>query len=172
MNCVNGTESLANIKCPVLTENETLNLFTEVILCEFLEIPSQKPDKEHITNTLKNFVVNNVEVIEVDLGDEVIRKKVVVSGTLNLGIEYSADEPEQQIHFANFNIPFQGVIGYRPCDPDTNRGLILDSDFPPDGFDIDNFNINLCLEHEQYHQLSPRDIKAVLVLLIWLEPKE
>ncbi|HAU32375.1 MAG: hypothetical protein XD78_1774 [Desulfotomaculum sp. 46_296] len=171
MNCVDGTTNMAQMECPVLTSSQTLNLFTEIIICQHLVIPPQKPDKEHITNTLKNFLVTDVQVVEVDLGDGVIRKKVVVSGTLKLGIEYSADEPEQQVHFAHFDIPFSGIIGYRPCDPATNRGLILDSDFPPDGFDIDDFNINLCLEHEQYHQLNPRDIKAVLVLLIWLEPK-
>ncbi len=166
MNCLNGTTSLANMACPVLTPDETLNFFTEIILCEILEIPSQKPDKEKITNTITNFVVTDVSVIDVDLGDEVEgRKKVAVQGTLKLGIEYSADEPEQQVHFAKFDIPFHGIIGQRPCDPLTNRGLILDPDF-----DIDDYTVNLCLEHEQYHQLSPRKIKAVLVLLIWLEP--
>lgn len=172
MNCVDGTVNLAQQKCPV--PDQVLNMFTEIILCPELEIPPQKPDKELITNTLVNVNVHDVEVIEFDLGDGGgTRKKVVVSGKIRLGLEYSAAEPEQQVHFAHFDIPFQGIIGYRPCvpidwtaepvDPTVNRGLL------PADFDIDQYHVNVCLEHEQYHQLSPRKIKAVLVLLIWLE---
>lgn len=161
MGCLNDTPNLADQLCP--NPDSVLNRFTEVIICDNLEIPPQKPDKELITNVIKNIIVNDVEVIEVDLGDGVIRKKVVVTGIIKLGIEYSADMPEQQVHFAQFELPFQGVIGYRPCD-NINRGLNDDS------FKIDDYKIHVCLEHEQYHQLSPRDIQAVVVLLIWLEP--
>lgn len=100
-----------------------------------------------------------------DPATENIRQKVVLTGTLKLGIEYSADVPEQEVHFAQWDIPFQGIIGSRPCNVD-NRGLIDDP-----AFDIDQYNIHVCLEHDQYHQLSPREIKAVLVILIWLELK-
>ncbi|SHG88335.1 protein of unknown function [Thermosyntropha lipolytica DSM 11003] len=165
MTCLNDTVSLSDVLCPTHPEQ---HYFTEIIICEHLYIPPQKPDKELITNVIKNFVVTSAEVITVDLGDreKKLRKKLVISGTLKLGIEYSADMPEQQVHFAHWDIPFQGIIGYRPCDPYTNRGLIDDPDF-----DIEDYKIHICLEHEQYHQLSKREIKAVLVLLIWLEKK-
>lgn len=157
--------------CDILCPAEPMqHYFTEVMICEHLVIPPQKPDKELITNVLKNFSVCDVEMLTVNLGDrnparEFIREKIALTGTLKLGIEYSADVPEQEVHFAQWDIPFQGIIGYRPCD-DINRGLI---DNPR--FDIDNYNIHICLEHEQYHQLSPREIKAVIVILIWLELK-
>lgn len=171
MDCLNDIVNLADVKCPTDPVQE---FFTQIIICEHLVIPPQKPDKELITNVITNFVVSDVEVISVDLGDiaypappapreSVLRKKVAITGTLKLGIEYSADVPEQEVHFAQFNIPFQGIIGYRPCT--VNRGLL-----EPD-FDIEDYNIHVCLEHEQYHQLSPREIKAVLVVLIWLEDK-
>lgn len=174
MGCLNDTVSLADVLCP--TEPEQ-NYFTEIMICEHLIIPPQKPDKELITNVIKNFVVEDVEVINVDLGDRdgtatgPIREKVAITGMLKLGIEYSADVPEQEVHFAHWDIPFQGIIGFRPCGAG-NRGLIdpLDPLVGP-GWDIDNYNIHVCLEHEQYHQLSPREIKAVLVVLIWLELK-
>lgn len=163
-----NTINLADQLCP--PDQSVLNYFIEISICEHLVIPSQKPDKEIITNAMKDFIVKDIEVLDIDLGDrdpntENIRQKVVISGTLKLGIEYSADMPEQQVHFAQFAIPFQGIIGFRPCDT-TNRGLIDDPTF-----DIENYLVHVCLEHEQYHQLSPREIKAVLVVLIWLELK-
>ena len=164
MSCLDDIVSLGYEKCP--PEGSLLEYFSEVILCAPLEIPPEKPDKEHITNIIKKVVVNDIGVIDVDLGDGTDRQKVVVTGTIKLGIEYSADEPEQQVHFAHFDIPFQGIIGYRPCDPATNRGLIDDPTF-----DINEYFVNVCVEHEQYHQLDPRNIKAVIVLLIWLEAK-
>lgn len=165
MECVNESKcDLATYQCP---PNDTLlNYFTQLVVCQTLEIPSQKPDKEYITNVIKNVVICDADVIDVDLGDNVPRKKLVFSGTIKLGLEYSADEAEQHVHFAHFDIPFQGFMGFRPCDPATNRGLIIDP-----AFDLDNYNIHVCVEHDQYHQLSPRLIKAFLVILVWLEPK-
>lgn len=164
MDCLNDSISLADVQCP--PDGSLLNYFQEVILCCDLEIPPQKPDKEHITNVIHNVIVDDVERIDVDLGDGVERFKYAITGTLRIGIEYSALEPEQQVHFAHFDCPFQALIGERPCDPTTNRGLIDDPTF-----DIDDYNIHVCIEHDQYHQLSHRTIKAVVVLLIWLEEK-
>jgi len=160
--------SLAEENCP--DTNQVLHRFNEIILCKELEIPEEKPDKERIADTVIKANVTDLEVIEVDLGD-VIRKKVAAFGKVNLGVEYSALNETQQIHFTNFEIPFQGIIGYRPCiedpeDEDYNRGLLLDC------FDINDFNINVCVEYKQFEQIDERTIKAVVVLLIWLEPKE
>ncbi len=168
MACLNDAVSLAEELCP--PNNSELNRFTEVIVCETLVIPPQKPDKELITNVIKNFVVTDIEEITVDLGDNLVHKKVAVTGDILLGIEYSALTEEQEVHFAQFSIPFQGIVGYRPCvsdpaDPAYNRGL------NGAAFDIEDYNVFVCLEHEQYHQLSPREIKAVVVLLIWLQLK-
>lgn len=175
MDCLNSMFNLADELCPT---DPIQHYFTEIILCEDLTIPPQKPDKELITKVTHNFVVNDVEQLSVNLGDRdlsdpanFLRKKVAITGVVKLGIEYSADVPEQEVHFMHFDIPFQAIIGYRPCETGTplgdfNRGLIDDP-----LFDIDNYYVHVCLEHEQYHQLSPRDIKAVLVLLIWLELK-
>lgn len=166
MECLNKALSLDDELCPTTTPS----YFAETTICEHLVIPPQKPPKELITNVIKKFVVSDIEVLKVDLGDrdpakESIRVKVVVTGTVSLGIEYSALMDEQEVHYVHFDIPFQAIIGTRPCNP-VNRGLIDDPTF-----DIDKFKLHVCLEHEQYHQLSPRDIKAVMVLLFWLEPK-
>lgn len=163
MNCFGCEDELMNIaeeKCP--PNNTLLEYFTEIIICEELVIPPQKPNKEHITNTMTNFVVTNAEEIIKNLGDCILRKEVIVDGVLKLGIEYSALVPDQQVHFVHFDIPFRGLIGKRPCN-ECNRGLLDEC------FDLDSYKVNVCLEHEQYHQLDHRTIKAVLVILIWLE---
>ncbi len=160
--------SLAEENCP--DPDQVLHRFNEIIICEELEIPEEKPDKERIADTVIKPNVSDLEVIDVDLGDTE-RRKVAAFGDLNIGIEYSALNETQQIHFANFNIPFQGIIGYRPCiddpeDENYNRGLLLDC------FDINDFNINTCVEYQQFEQIDERTIKAVVVLLVWLEPQE
>ena len=175
MDCLNSAVNLADALCPT---DPIQHYFTEIILCEDLTVPTPKPDMELITKVTHNFVVSDVEQLQVNLGDRdlsnpinFLRKKIAITGTVKLGIEYSADVPEQEVHFMHFDIPFQGIIGYRPCVTGTllgnfNRGLIDES-----LFDIENYNVHVCLEHEQYHQLSPRVVKAVLVMLIWLKLK-
>jgi len=171
MDCLNSTVNLADTLCPT---DPLQHFFAEIIICEDLTVPAPKPDMELITKPTLNIVVEDVEQLIVDLGDRdgtstgPLRKKIAVTGTIKLGIEYSADVPEQEVHFMHFDIPFQGIIGYRPCDA-TNRGLIDDYQLAPDIFDIDNYKVHVCLEHQQYHQISPRETKAVLVILIWLE---
>lgn len=148
-------------QCP--PEGTLLNFFTEICINHNLIIPPAKPDVEFITNVTKTFKIDDVEVLDVNLGD-VQGRKVIVAGTLTLGIEYSALVPSQEVHFAHFDIPFRAIIKFRPC-PDGFRGLL------PPNFDINLFNINICVEHEQYHLVNPREISKVLVVLVWLSLK-
>lgn len=148
-------------QCPPPGSN--LPYFTEIVINHNLIIPCQKPDIEMITNVTKNFKIDDVEVLDVDLGD-VQGKKLIIAGTLTLGIEYSAAVPSQEVHFAHFTIPFKAIITQRPC-PGAFRGLI------DPAFILSNWNIRICVEHEQYHIINPREISKVLVVLIWLEPK-
>jgi len=158
-NCVG--EVNPGSQCP--PEGSALNYFAEIVIDDNLIIPEPKPDIEQITNVIKNFTIDDVEVLTVNLGN-LVGQKVIIAGTLTLGVEYSAAMPSQEVHFAHFDIPFKAMIKFRPCD-DTNRGLI------PAGFDINAYNIRICVEHEQYHIVNPREIEKVLVVLIWLEPK-
>lgn len=158
--CLNGTINPGD-QCPA--EGTLVNRFTQIVINHTLEIPEQKPDIEFITNVIKNFKIDDVQVIDVNLGGDppVTGKKVSIAGTLCLGIEYSAAMDTQEVHFAHFSIPFKALIRRRPCTE--NRGLL----YP--GFDINNVNIRFCVEHEQYHVISPREISKTIVLLIWLE---
>lgn len=142
--------------------------FAEIVINDNLIIPELKPDVELITNVIKDFQINDVEVLDVNLGavpvGQVQGRKVIIAGNLFLGVEYSAAVPSQELHFAHYCIPFKAMIKARPCTT-INRGLL-----PPD-FDINNYIIHICVEHEQYHVINPRELSKVLVVLIWLEPK-
>ena len=163
MDCLNDKLCLATELCP--KPDSLINYFTQLIICAELEIPEEKPDIEYLSNEILDVCITQAETLDVDLGDGVDRKKIVFQGDLGLGVEYSADMPEQEVHFAHYNLPFQGFIGERPCTT-TNKGLIAAANF-----DLDNYYIHYCIEHAQYHQLDCRTLKPVIVLLIWLEPK-
>lgn len=143
--------------------------FAEIVINDNLIIPEPKPDVELITNVTKNFQIEDVEVLDVNLGavplGQVQGRKVIIAGNLFLGVEYSAAVPSQELHFAHFCVPFKVMIKQRPCTT-INRGLL------PADFNINNFNIHICVEHEQYHVVNPRELSKVLVVLIWLEPKQ
>jgi hypothetical protein len=149
-------------QCP--ESGKSLHYFAQVVINDTLIIPPQKPDVEMITNITKNFKILSAEERIKNLGS-LQGKEVMISGILTLGIEYSAAVPSQEVHFAHFDIPFKALIKYRPCDC-TNRGLIVDPTFC-----LSDYHIKICVEHEQYHLLSPREISKVLVVLIWLDKK-
>ena len=159
-NCLNETNP--GNQCPV--DPADVFTFTQIVINDNLIIPEQKPDLEHVTNVTTNFIIEDVEVLDVTLGGDppVTGRKVVVAGTLTLGVEYSAATPSQEVHFAHFNIPFKALIKARPC-PGAFRGLL------DPAFDISLYKINICIEHQQYHIINPRELSKVLVVLIWLE---
>ncbi|MFA4885546.1 MAG: DUF3794 domain-containing protein [Desulfotomaculaceae bacterium] len=158
--CLNETNP--GNQCPV--DPADVFTFTQIVINDNLVLPEQKPDIEHITNVTTNFIIEDVEVLDINLGGDpaFTGRKVVVAGTLTLGVEYSAATPSQEVHFAHFNIPFKALIKARPCTED-NRGLL------PADFDISLYKINICIEHQQFHIVNPRELSKVLVVLIWLE---
>ena len=161
-----NTPATPGNQCP--TPTSTVATFVEIVINDNLIIPEQKPDVEFITNVIKNFQIDDVEVLDVNLGavppGQVQGRKVIIAGTLFLGVEYSAAVPSQELHFAHYCVPFKALIKQRPCTT-TNRGLL------PPNFDINDYNIRICVEHEQFHVVNTRELSKVLVVLIWLEPK-
>jgi hypothetical protein len=159
-NCIQPLPAPVN-QCP--PNNTLLPFFAEISICDILTIPTPKPDIEAVSAVSKNFTIEDVEILDVNLGD-VQGRKAYIAGTLTLGIEYSALVETQEVHFAHFNLPYKALIRMRPC-PGAYRGLL-----PPD-FNINNYYIRICIEHEQFHILDPRTIQTALVVLVWLEPK-
>lgn len=70
--------------------------------------PRLKPNAEHITDVIKNFIINDIEVLDVNLEavptGQIQDRKVIIGGNLFLGVEYTAAIRSQEEHFAHYNI--------------------------------------------------------------------
>ncbi|WP_418789908.1 SPOCS domain-containing protein [Phosphitispora sp. TUW77] len=146
--------------CPVNAED--VAYYTEVIIDGELHIPEQKPPKEKIINVTHKILINKVKSIPVQLDNGCVTGcKILVCGIVRLGIEYSADVPEQNVHYVHFDIPFQGLIVGDSCH----------KPIPLKDCNLSKFNFHACMEHVQVHQAGPRTMEKVIVLLLWLERK-
>ncbi len=133
-------------------------IFNQLPINGELEIPEQKPSMEYILDSQVNIDFEKKQVIDTpllypeDLLDEEIEeprqlRKIVVTGTANIKIIYSALEPTQKVHSAHFEIPF--------CD------LIEWPGGPPQGTPIE---IDPVIEKEVFRRVNERDIyKALLI---------
>lgn len=137
--------------------------FTQVALSGHCLIPEPKPDSEklldffHSVKILKAEAVHSEEYIH---GHKVKGKKVIVAGTLQLGIEYSANSPEQMVHYFHCDIPFNAII--LRCV--NQQELLLPCDFC-----LDDYLVHVCIEHIEVKRISERVFERVIVLMIWLQ---
>lgn len=128
-----------------------------------LQIPDQKPPKEKVVEVRHRVCVTKVVLVPIIGGKGCLTGcKVLVNGVLRLGVEYSAAVPEQSLHFAHFDVGFQELILGEPC-----FQMI-----PPHDCDLKKFRLHVCVEHLQVHQLGPRTLEQVSVLLLWLERRQ
>ena len=140
--------------CPL--SGDVVSFHTQIKVNGLLEIPEPKPDKETIFNTMHEIKITKLTTITVR---QPAGKKVLLVGTLTVGIEYISDTPEQKVHFAHWDIPFQALIK-------KSDGSLLDLDFK-----LEDYVAHVCVEHEEYTQIGKRTISKEIVLLIWLQPK-
>lgn len=161
MNCPD-TNCSCEIKeyCPPCPED--ISYYTEIILNGEIKIPCNKPCSEKAIQLYRKICITKAEALRVHLDNGCISGcKVLVTGTLQLGIEYSADVPEQNVHFMHADIPFQGLLMGGPC----NQPI------PLCDCDLKKFHLHICVEHIQIHQINPRCFEKVIVLMLWLERK-
>lgn len=97
---------------PTLTQ-----FFTEIVLDHNLVIPDHKPPAECLLDNVINFDITKAVVFETPLfapevggGDEELLKKVLVVGVAHIIVKYAADCPDQQVHGAHFDVPFNALI--------------------------------------------------------------
>lgn len=126
----------------------------EVPLNGLLDIPLNKPPKEQIFNSMHEIDISKFITITVKKPPG---KKILVVGKIMSGIEYIARTPEQKVHSAHWDIPFQALIK-------NNDGSLLPLDF-----DLNNYVIHVCVEDEEYTQVDERTIAYEIILLIWLQ---
>lgn len=138
--------------------------WTEISVPEILTIPAAKPDIESIDKIYINSKITTTKVIDTPTspiptgsatptpspeGLLLTGKKLLVEGFLCQTLVYTADECEQSVHSAHFNMPFSTYI-------------VL-----PSGTKLtDKFNVRVCIEYVFAKRLTPRTIfKNVTVYL-------
>lgn len=143
------------------TESNNKN-WTEISVPEILTIPAAKPDIESIDKIYINSKITTTKIIKTpkspksgsDLdpnpeGLVLTGWKLLVEGFLCQTLVYTADECEQSVHSAHFNMPFSTFI---VLPEDTNLN--------------DNFKVRVCIEYVFAKRLTPRTIfKNVTVFL-------
>ena len=82
---------------------------------ENLCLPCQKPDIEQIVKVMAEVVIKSTRVIKTPKaisleGQKLTGWKLIIEGEVKQKIEYVADEPEQSVHAAHFNVPFSTFI--------------------------------------------------------------
>ncbi|WP_418792496.1 hypothetical protein [Phosphitispora sp. TUW77] len=142
-------------RCP--DSNDVVSYHTQIQLNGLLEIPLNKPPKEKMFNTIHEVDITKLTAVTVKKPPG---KKILVVGKLMVGLEYIAKVPDQKVHFAHWEIPFQALIK-------NDDGTLLPLDF-----DLDQYIAHVCVEYEEYHQIDERTITKELVLLIWLQRKD
>lgn len=142
----------------------------QMYLPETLSIPSQKPDAETINavnvtiSILRNEVVKTPISPEENLEGKILTgRKLIVEGNLCQKIVYTADEPEQSVHSAEFSVPFSAYIVV-PKEY-TFNSVVYDS------LDI-NYEVNSCIEDLSVELLDPRTILKRATFLLYAIPKE
>lgn len=104
--------------------DDASNKWTEFFIPEIVDIPIQKPDMEGILeihsciSIISQRVVKTPVVIGVEVGETISNaectnltgRKLVIEGLLKQKVIYTADEPQQSLHSANFVFPFSTFI--------------------------------------------------------------
>lgn len=153
------TSSIVEL-CPKAPDR-TAKYFTEIFVSDIVRIPEQKPDKEQIVNLSRTITLEDVQTIQVDLPDPgVDGNKVFVAGNIYIGVQYVALRPEQTVHFARFQLPFQGII-LADC------GALI----PPTDtiFGPNSYVVHVCVEKMVEKQIDERTILFEVLLLLWVE---
>ena len=103
--------------CDGANTTTVVNAWTEISVPEILTIPSCKPDIEAVDKVYISAKITSTKVIETptspgdnEEGLQLTGRKLLVDGFLCEKIIYTADEPEQSVHAAHFNIPFCAFI--------------------------------------------------------------
>ncbi|MEG0580208.1 MAG: DUF3794 domain-containing protein, partial [Niameybacter sp.] len=108
-----------------------ISTFKQMSIENYLCIPEAKPDIEAINNVTGTIDIGGMNVIETTQGISVEGQnltgyKLIVRGTLNLVIEYTALNEIQSVHSAHYSVPFSTFI-ILPKDYSIGRRIEIDS---------------------------------------------
>lgn len=123
----------------------------EIVINHDLTIPDIKPDMERLIGYKITYVITKAEVVGTRLttSDQppLPIRKVIVDGTAKIMIKYVADVPDQQVHGAHFDEPFNDLIEW-PGGPAPGTPVCVD----------------VVEEHVQIHMLDARHLSKTIVL--------
>lgn len=159
MFCTDG--KIGSEHCP--RANDIVEYYTQITLHGQCVIPAPKPDSQKLVGKFSTIDIQSaktVNSIEVDHSQRIAGKKVVFTGTFNLGIEYLGTEPAQNVHYFECKIPFNAVI--IPC-YDHREHL-----FPSD-FKLEDYIVYACVEHISITRISERNFERAVILMVWLQ---
>lgn len=144
---------------PVIT---TANPNTQYNVQEVVTIPAEKPDAEQIDTVLVHPVITGAKVIITPVG-----LKTVIDGNLMQKIIYTAAEPEQSVHSAEYLLPFCTFIEMPLIIP---PGGNVETVLQTAGLTLDTILVGLpkvLVEDMTVELLDPRTVDKCTVLFIW-----
>lgn len=150
--------------CPAYPDR-VAKYFREIFVSDVAEIPVQKPSAEQIVNVDVKAELVDVQTVTVTLPDDPIPyqpnpgNKIFVAGNIYLGIQYSALNPDQKVHFFRAQLPFQTIL-LNDC------GLLID---PNDPIFTNGYVVHVCIEKLVKKEIDDRKMYFELLLLIWVE---
>lgn len=159
MFCTEG--KVGSEHCP--GANDIIEYYTQITLNGHCVIPEPKPDSKKLVGkyaTIDIHSAKTVDSIEFNYSQRIEGKKVVLTGTYNLGIEYLDTDPAQNVHYFECKIPFNAVII-----PYFDHREDL---FPPD-FKLEDYIVYACVEHMSITRISERIFERAIILMVWLQ---
>lgn len=162
MFCTDG--KVGSERCP--GAHDIVEYYTQITLNGQCVILEPKPDGEKLVGKYYSIDVRSaktVDTIEIDHGQRIEGKKVVFTGTFNLGIEYLANDSAQNVHYFEYKVPFSSFIV--PC-VDQREHL-----FPP-SLNLEDYSVHACVEHLQVTRISERIFERAIILMVWLQKSD
>lgn len=129
----------------------SMQVYAELVINHELTIPHIKPPMEKLLAYKIDYEITKAVVIATKLttNDQPPQpiRKVIVDGTAKIKVKYVADVPDQQVHGAHFNEPFNKLIEW-PGGPAEGTPLCVE----------------VVEEHVQIHMLDDRHLSKVIVI--------
>lgn len=92
----------------------TFALLSELNVDRVFTIPPQKPPAECLLDCIEDIEITKAVVIDTPLATPenpaLELQKVLVTGIVTFTFKYSAAVPDQQVHAAHFQVPFNEII--------------------------------------------------------------
>lgn len=88
--------------------------FTEIVIDHNLVIPDHKPPAECLLDSVIDFEITKAVVFDTPLESPeitgVLLRKALVVGIAHIIVKYAAAVPDQQVHGAHFDVPFNALV--------------------------------------------------------------